>query len=128
MQSPSFDPGLTQKYDGPLRRVINADGSFNMVFGYMNRNQLVGPGRNNFDLALLKDFITPWFKGEHSTVQLRIESFNTFNHPQFNAIKASCSGNTPFGGPCNDSNNVGNGEVTGAWSPRNMQFALKFSF
>src|ERR1035441_1278266 len=31
MQSPSFDPGLTQKYDGPLRRVINADGSFNVL-------------------------------------------------------------------------------------------------
>jgi len=31
MQTPSFDPGLTQKYDGPLRRVINPDGSFNVV-------------------------------------------------------------------------------------------------
>jgi len=31
MQTPSFDPGLTQKYDGPLRRVINADGSFTIL-------------------------------------------------------------------------------------------------
>jgi inward rectifier potassium channel len=31
MQKPSFDPGLTQKYDGPLRRVINPDGSFNVL-------------------------------------------------------------------------------------------------
>lgn len=31
MQSPTFDPGLTQKYDGPLRRVINPDGSFNVL-------------------------------------------------------------------------------------------------
>ncbi len=31
MRTPSFDPGLTQKYDGPLRRVINADGSFNVL-------------------------------------------------------------------------------------------------
>jgi inward rectifier potassium channel len=31
MQKPSFDPGLTQKYDGPLRRAINPDGSFNVV-------------------------------------------------------------------------------------------------
>jgi inward rectifier potassium channel len=30
MQTPSFDPGLTQRYDGPLRRVINPDGSFNV--------------------------------------------------------------------------------------------------
>jgi inward rectifier potassium channel len=31
MQTPSFDPGLTQKYDGPLHRVINPDGSFNVL-------------------------------------------------------------------------------------------------
>lgn len=31
MQKPTFDPGLTQKYDGPLRRIINADGSFNVA-------------------------------------------------------------------------------------------------
>src|SRR5579863_10445100 len=31
MQTPSFDPGLTQKYDGPLRRVINPVGSFNVL-------------------------------------------------------------------------------------------------
>jgi inward rectifier potassium channel len=31
MQTPSFDPGLTQKYDGPLNRVINPDGSFNVL-------------------------------------------------------------------------------------------------
>ncbi len=30
MQKPTFDPGLTQKYDGPLRRAINTDGSFNV--------------------------------------------------------------------------------------------------
>lgn len=31
MQTPSFDPGLTQRYDGPLRRVINRDGSLNVL-------------------------------------------------------------------------------------------------
>jgi inward rectifier potassium channel len=30
MQKVTFDPGLTQKYDGPLRRAINSDGSFNV--------------------------------------------------------------------------------------------------
>src|SRR5690348_14774988 len=30
MQKPSFDPGLTQKFDRPLRRVINKDGGFNI--------------------------------------------------------------------------------------------------
>ncbi len=30
MQKPTFDPGLTTKYDGPLLRIINPDGSFNI--------------------------------------------------------------------------------------------------
>ena len=30
MQKPTFDPGLTNKYSGPLRRIINPDGSFNV--------------------------------------------------------------------------------------------------
>ncbi len=31
MQTPRFDPGLTQKYSGELRRAINKDGRFNVV-------------------------------------------------------------------------------------------------
>lgn len=30
MHKPAFDPGLTQTFTGPLRRVINKDGSFNV--------------------------------------------------------------------------------------------------
>jgi hypothetical protein len=99
------------------------------MFGYMGRNALTGPGRNNWDIALLKDFQTPWFHGEHSTLQFRWETFNTFNHPQWNAINASCGGETPFGGTCSgNANNLGNSEVTGAWQPRILQLGLKFIF
>src|SRR5215831_6592684 len=30
MQKPAFDPGLTQRYTGSVRRVIEQDGSFNV--------------------------------------------------------------------------------------------------
>ena len=30
MQSPSFDPGLTQQFSGPVSRIINQDGTFNV--------------------------------------------------------------------------------------------------
>lgn len=30
MRKATFDPGLTQTYDGPLRRIINPDGTFNV--------------------------------------------------------------------------------------------------
>jgi inward rectifier potassium channel len=30
MQNPTFDPGLTQRFDRPVRRIINEDGGFNV--------------------------------------------------------------------------------------------------
>jgi hypothetical protein len=106
------------------------------MFGCMGRATLTGPGRNNFDMALEKNFTLPWFKGEHSTMQFRLETFNTFNHPSWQYVNASCSGSTPFGGSCSPYTstgtpggaNVGNGEVNSDWGPRNIQLGLKFTF
>ncbi|MGH9326873.1 MAG: carboxypeptidase regulatory-like domain-containing protein [Terriglobia bacterium] len=98
------------------------------MFGYMGRNVLQGPGRNDWDLALMKNFSLPWFGSERSTLQFRWETFNTFNHPQWLGITASCSAVTLPGQPCNGPNNIGNGEVSSAYPPRIMQFALKLIF
>jgi hypothetical protein len=103
---------------------LRADGQPGM-FGTMGRNALIGPGRNNWDLALLKNFELPWFKGEHSTIQFRWETFNSFNHPQFRAISAGCAGSIGFGQPCVTGTR---GQVTTAWDPRIMQLGLKFLF
>ncbi|HXH48564.1 MAG TPA: hypothetical protein VNM47_04255, partial [Terriglobia bacterium] len=77
------------------------------------------------DFALIKDFQLPWFGSEHSTVQFRAETFNTFNHPQFRSVRAGCSSSIGFGQPCTQ---TGNGEVSAAYNPRLVQFGLKFSF
>ncbi len=112
---------------------LRADGEPGM-FGTMDRNPLTGPGRNNWDLALLKNFTLPWLRGEHSTLQFRWETFNTFNHPQWQSVSAGCDGATPFGQPCNDRTlngtriNGGNGQVAGAWAPRIMQLGMKLTF
>ena len=50
-------------------------------FGSVGRNTLRAPGINNLDLALFKNFDL----ARGSRVQFRFESFNTFNHAQFNA-------------------------------------------
>ena len=116
-----YDPSVVgQVTEDQLR----ADGQPGM-FGTMGRNPLTGPGRNNWDLALLKNFELPWFKGEHSTIQFRMETFNSFNHPQFKWINTGCSGSTDFGQPCTTGNV---GQVSGAWDPRIMQLGLKFIF
>lgn len=99
------------------------------MFGYMGRNFLTGPGRNNWDIALLKNFALPWFSGEKSTIQFRWETFNTFNHPQWATVNASCGSETPAGTPCSGvANNLGNSEVASAFRPRIMQFGMKFIF
>jgi hypothetical protein len=129
---PQFGPTPTWFDPNTIGQVtmgqLNANGQPGM-FGYMGRNPLTGPGRNNWDLAIHKGFMTPWFRSEHSTIQFRMETFNTFNHPQWQGISVFCSGNTPPGSPCSgNANNLGNGEVSGAWPARVMQLGLKLIF
>jgi len=95
------------------------------MFGYMGRNALTGPGRNNWDLALHKDFKMPWFRSENSTLQVRLDTFNTFNHPQWKFVNTGCVGTISFGEPCNQ---VGAAEVNSAWRPRNVELGMKFLF
>ncbi|MGH9449647.1 MAG: carboxypeptidase regulatory-like domain-containing protein [Terriglobia bacterium] len=135
---PQFGPTVTW-YDPnvliePQASQFSANGEAGM-FGYLGRNALTGPGRNDWDIALLKDFSAPWFNGEHSTLQFRLETFNTFNHTQWNGVSFACSGvpnndgSSAFGRPCGGTvYNLGNGEVNSTWSPRVVQLALKFIF
>jgi hypothetical protein len=73
-----------------------------------------GPGQFNFDLAVIKD--TKLWEG--GTLQFRVESFNIFNHPQFDP---------PFGVDANTPSTFG--EITStSTTPRVMQFGLKLLF
>jgi hypothetical protein len=54
------------------------------AWGNLGHNALRGPGRDNWNLSLFKSF---WFKEERgSRLELRFETFNTWNHTQFNAV------------------------------------------
>ena len=77
-------------------------------FGNSQRNFLRGPGINNLDLALFKNFDLP----NGSRLQFRFESFNAFNHPQFNAVSTNMTSPT-FG------------QLTGARPGRINQLGLK---
>ena len=98
------------------------------MFGYMGKFALTGPGRNDWDLSLIKNFQLPWFGKEPSTLQFRWETFNTFNHPQWNGVNLFCSSSTLAGQPCNGANNIGNGAVNSDWGPRTMQLGLRLVF
>jgi len=126
-----FDPSVLSQ---PTEAQLYANGEPGM-FGYLGRNPLTGPGRNNFDLSLFKEFSLPWFRGEHSSLQFRLETFNSFNHTQWLGVNIGCNGKhnldgTPaFGRTCGgDQFNAGNGEVNGTWDPRQVELGMKFSF
>ena len=56
-------------------------------FGTVGRNTMRAPNTNNLDFALFKNFELP----RSMRIQFRLESFNAFNHPQFNAPDTSVS-------------------------------------
>ena len=126
-----FDPNtITEPNSGQL--LSNGEPG---MFGYLGRNALTGPGRNNWDLALHKDFHLPIKGSEQTVLQFRFETFNTFNHPQWNNVNVGCNGSAnedgspAFGRPCGGAQyNLGNGEVNSDCGPRNLQFALKLTF
>src|SRR5260370_18734499 len=60
-----------------------ADGTL----GNMGRNALTGPGINNWDISMYKNTHI----GERFTTQLRVESFNTFNHTQWSSVNSAIS-------------------------------------
>ena len=99
----------------PAAFAAPADGTW----GNLGFDALRGPGRDNWNLSLFKQFILNESRG--SKIEFRAESFNTWNHTQ-------------FGGPGQNggfSNNLGAGnqlQITSAFDPRVFQLGLKVLF
>jgi len=113
-----FDPNVVGQVNFSQLAANNQPG----MFGSLRRNPLRGPGRNNWDLALMRNFR---FDSEKYNLQFRLETFNTFNHPQWSSVNTYCGDQNPDGGSCAGG---GFGEVTSAYSPRIVQLGLKFEF
>jgi hypothetical protein len=94
-------------------------GGPNMGFGTAGKDAIVGPGRVNFTTSLYKSFAMT----ERAHVELRFESFNTFNHTEWNGLSTGAP--QFFGGSGNDANF---GAVTSVWDPRVLELGAKFVF
>jgi len=81
------------------------------VFGTAGRNILRAPGLNNWDLSLFKNFPIK----ERANFQLRLESFNAFNHTQ-------------WGTPNGDTSSTHYGQITSANPGRINQLGGKFTW
>jgi hypothetical protein len=86
-------------------------GGPNLGFGSAGKDAMVGPGRVNFSTSLYKSFAMT----ERAHFELRAESFNTFNHTQFNGVNVQLNG--------------GNfGWINSDWGPRTLELGGKFIF
>lgn len=86
-------------------------------FGNAARNDVRGAGIDQWDISLFKNFAGIPFPAskEGATLQLRLETFNTFNVTQFNAFQTSQT--------------AGNfGAATGTRLPRIIQLGAQFMF
>ena len=81
------------------------------TFGTSGRNIVIGPGLENLDLSLQKE----WISREDCTLQFRFDVFNALNHANFN-LPGRIFGASNFG------------VITSAQDPREVQFAWKLVF
>ena len=91
-----------------------------LTYGTLGRNTLRMPGRTNFDVGLFKRFVIK----ENAAFEFRWETFNLFNHTQFNSIGMEMDTTDPS----SNVNNSGFLHLDGAHNPRIMQFGLRFQF
>jgi hypothetical protein len=89
------------------------------TMGNAGRNFFHGPGLNNFDFAVFKDFRLT----ESAKLEMRFESFNLFNHAQFDSYTLSVnSASSSFGRA------LGARPAQGAIDSRIVQLAAKIYF
>ena len=85
------------------------------TWGNAPRYGIRGPGRDNWNMSLFKNFTFSESRGSY--LQLRGEFFNVWNHTQLDPTQVSTS------------TTAGNfGAITGAHDPRAIQLALKLYF
>ncbi|HEV2324854.1 MAG TPA: carboxypeptidase-like regulatory domain-containing protein [Terracidiphilus sp.] len=89
------------------------NGSSTNGYGTAGKDSVVGPGLINWNLSLFK--IIPLTPGEGAKLELRFESFNTFNHTNFTSVDLN-SGDGNFG------------SVTADFAPRVLELGGKITF
>ena len=90
--------------------------------GNSSRNPLYGPGFNNFDMALYKDIHLT----ESKFIELRFETFNTFNHTQW--FPGSYQPTNSTGSVVSDVSSPHFGQVIATNPARIVQLGAKFYF
>jgi hypothetical protein len=116
---PLTPPGgsTVAEWINPAAFAIPAPGTF----GDAPRDVARGPGAWQMDVGAVKQFLL----NEHARLEFRAECFNTFNHPQYGLTQSDFSAGPGVFGSIIATVNTG---AVGTGTPRQLQFALRFSF
>jgi hypothetical protein len=127
-------PDLVAPLSYPKSKVIGSNGTVTGIqwvnpaafanptagtWGNFGFDGVRGPGRDDWNLALFKNFVISEARG--SAFQFRAESFNTWNHTQF-------GGSGQNGGFSNNFGASNFGQMTSAFDPRVFQLGAKLIF
>jgi len=96
-------------------------------WGNLPHNGITGPGRDNWNISLFKSFTLSESRG--SRFELRLETFNTWNHTQFNGVNTGINFN--FNKAANTFNFDSTkqfGQFNSAFDPRILQLGGKIYF
>ncbi len=125
LAGPGNRPDLVAKVSYPKRQgawfntssfadpIAPWNGGSNQGFGSAGKDAVVGPGIFNWNLSVSKSI--PLTAHEGPRIELRFETFNTFNHTQFQGIDTGS----------HDSNF---GQVVNDYGPRTMELGGKIRF
>ncbi len=83
-----------------------------------------GPGINNFDISMFKDFKPK----EKIAAQFRAEAYNIFNHTQFSSLDTTARLDNRIGPTYGNQLSATFGQFTASRLPRRMQLALRITF
>ena len=114
------------KYPHTRQQWFDGSGVFSqpapLTWGNSKRSSVKGPGRDNWNISLFKDFQF----SERTGIQLKVESFNTWNHSQITGVNTGVLNGTLGTGP--GAYNATQGSATGFADPRVFQLGAKAYF
>ena len=103
----------TASFAAPTAPWVAGGTDANAGFGNAGKDAVRAPGLQNWNLSVFKTI--PLAKEGGPGLEIRLESFNVFNHTQFNGIDAN-------------TNDANFGQVTSAYDPRTLQLGAKVHF
>jgi hypothetical protein len=120
---PDYTGSISYLSNTPSLQYISTSGFSSPTvgaWGTLGRGVFYGPGRDNWNLSMFKSFTFSESRG--SRIELRVETYNSFNHTEFNGVSTGVT--------FNSNGTVGNnfGQLTSTWDPRVIQLGGKFIF